>query len=78
MNHDRPSRPRGIEVRDRIIKVGIAAGILVSVALVVGVLALAFPGLLPPAELLPTLLFAAAVVAGGLAARRIGVRRQRD
>jgi len=60
---------------DRIITLGIAAGILVSVALVIGVVAIAFPAVVPPVELLPTLVFTAAVVVAVSVARRVGVLR---
>ena len=76
MSHERHSRPRGNERLDRIITVGIAAGIVVSIGLLVAVVAMVFPAVVLPVELLPTTVFAVAVAAVVLGVRRVGGRRE--
>lgn len=75
MSHEPQSRPRGNERLDLLIRVGIAAGILVSIGLLVAVVVMVLPAVVVPIELLPTVVFAVAVAAVVLGARRLGGRR---
>lgn len=76
MSREGHSQSQDSERLDLVIRGGIAAGILVSIAVLVGVVAIAFPTVAPPAELLPTLVFTAAVAAVVVAARRVGGRHE--
>ena len=76
MSHEGHSQSQGSERLDLVIRVGIVAGILVSIAVLAGVVAIAFPTAGVPVELLPTLVFTAAVAAVVGAVRRVGGRRE--
>jgi formate/nitrite transporter FocA (FNT family) len=76
MSHERQSQPQELGRLDRIIKLGIGAGIVVSIVLLVAVVAMTAPIAAPSVELLPPLVFIAAVAAVVMATRRVGGSRE--